>query len=57
MFQERLCCPFFDLALRIDREGGPVWLRLTGRKGVKDFITTEFRSVVPKGRTVAASRD
>ncbi len=42
MFQERLCCPFFDLALRIDREGGPLWLRLTGRKGVKEFITAEF---------------
>ncbi len=42
MYQERLCCPFFDLDLRIDREGGPVWLRLTGREGVKDFITAEF---------------
>jgi hypothetical protein len=42
MFQERLCCPFFDLELRIDREGGPLWLRLTGREGVKQFITAEF---------------
>jgi hypothetical protein len=42
MFQERLCCPFFDLDLRIDREGGPLWLRLTGREGVKEFITAEF---------------
>src|SRR4029453_15319248 len=29
-FQERLCCPFFDIHLRFDREGGPLWLRLTG---------------------------
>jgi len=42
MYQERLCCPFFDLTLRIDREGGPLWLRFTGRKGVKDFIRGEF---------------
>jgi hypothetical protein len=42
MFQERLCCPFFDLELRIDREGGPLWLKLTGREGVKQFITAEF---------------
>ena len=42
MFQERLCCPFFDLSLRIDREGGPLWLRLAGRKGVKEFIVAEF---------------
>jgi hypothetical protein len=42
MFQERRCCPFFDLSLRLDREGGPLWLRLTGRKGVKEFIRGEF---------------
>lgn len=42
MLQERACCPFFDLDLRIDREGGPLWLRLTGREGVKKFIESEF---------------
>ena len=42
MFQERLCCPFFDLELRIDREGGSTWLSLTGREGVKEFIQAEF---------------
>src|SRR6266540_1452664 len=41
-FQERLCCPFFDIALRFDREGGPLWLRLTGRPGTKEFIKEEF---------------
>jgi len=41
-FQERLCCPFFDIALRLDRENGPLWLRLTGRPGTKDFIKEEF---------------
>lgn len=39
--QERLCCPFFDIAVRLDREGGPLWLRLTGREGVKDFIKVD----------------
>ena len=38
---ERLCCPFFDFALEIEREGGPVWLSLTGREGVKPFIMAE----------------
>jgi hypothetical protein len=42
MFQERLCCPFFDINLRFDREGGPLWLRLTGRPGTKAFIQEEF---------------
>ena len=42
VFQERLCCPFFDIDLRFDREGGPLWLRLTGRPGTKEFIKMEF---------------
>ncbi len=41
-FQERLCCPFFDIDLRFDREGGPLWLSLTGRPGTKEFIKEEF---------------
>jgi hypothetical protein len=40
-FQERLCCPFLDIGLRFDREGGPLWLRLTGRPGTKEFIKGE----------------
>src|SRR4026207_1250240 len=43
-FRERLCCPFFDIALRFDREGGPLWLRLTGRPGTKEFIKEEWES-------------
>jgi hypothetical protein len=38
---ERVCCPFFDITLRSDREGGPVHLRLSGRAGVKQFIEVE----------------
>lgn len=39
---ERLCCPFLDFALEVEREGGPVWLRLTGREGVQDFLRAEL---------------
>lgn len=42
-FQERLCCPFFDIDLRFDREDGPLWLRLAGRPGTKEFVKAEFR--------------
>ena len=42
MTYERLCCPCFDLELVLEREGGPVLLRLKGREGVKEFIRTEF---------------
>lgn len=41
---ERLCCPFFDIDLHLDREHGSVWLRLTGREGVKQFIRSDFAS-------------
>ncbi len=36
---ERLCCPFFNFELHVEAEGGPVWLRLTGQHGVKEFLT------------------
>ena len=39
---EHLCCPFFDIDLRLEREGGAFWLRLTGREGVKQFIKADF---------------
>ena len=39
---EHLCCPFFDIDLRFEREGGALWLRLTGREGVKQFIKSDF---------------
>jgi len=39
---ERLCCPFFDIEIRIEREGGSVWLRLTGREGAKQFVKSDF---------------
>ena len=39
---ERLCCPFFGFGLEIEPEGGALWLRLTGREGVKPFIQAEL---------------
>lgn len=38
---ERLCCPFLGFTLELEPEGGPVWLRLTGHEGVKEFIREE----------------
>jgi hypothetical protein len=39
---ERACCPFFDIDLRMEREGGAFWMRLTGRPGTKQFIREDF---------------
>ena len=38
---ERLCCPFFDIDIKLKREAGSLSLILTGRDGVKDFIKVE----------------
>lgn len=39
---EKLCCPFFKFNLEIESDGKPVWLKLSGRDGVKQFLKTEF---------------
>ena|SRR5215468_5363449 len=35
---ERRCCPFLRFELAFDTDAGPVWLRLGGGPGVKDFL-------------------
>jgi len=44
---ERLCCPFFDIDVHVEREHGSLWLRLTGREGVKQFIHADFAAWFP----------
>jgi hypothetical protein len=39
---ESLCCPFLDFTLVAEHECGPVWLRLTGPDGVKQFLRAEM---------------
>jgi len=39
---ERLCCPFLNFDLRVEADAGPVWLRLTGPEGVKEFLRLEL---------------
>ncbi len=39
---ERRCCPFLNFDLRVEAGGGPVWLRLTGPEGVKEFLRMEL---------------
>jgi hypothetical protein len=40
--KERKCCPFLDFEIAVDRERGPIWLKITGREGVKAFLRAEF---------------
>jgi hypothetical protein len=39
---ERRCCPFFTFVLEVTPAQGPLWLRITGGEGVKEFIQSEF---------------
>jgi hypothetical protein len=39
---EGKCCPFFDFHIDLENEGALLCLRLTGEKGIKEFIREEF---------------
>ncbi len=39
---ERKCCPFFEFKIEVAPESGPVWVSLTGRAGVKEFLSQAF---------------
>ena len=39
---ERKCCPFFSFELSAAAERGPLWLKITGRAGVKEFMIDEL---------------
>jgi hypothetical protein len=39
---ERLCCPFFTFTLEVAPANGPLWLRITGGAGVKEFLQSEL---------------
>jgi hypothetical protein len=41
---ERRCCPFFNLQIEAEPNDGPVWLRMTGAAGIKEFIRSEIGS-------------
>jgi hypothetical protein len=43
---EKLCCPFLGFVIEVEPEGGPLWLRLTGREGVKAFIREEVSGLL-----------
>lgn len=43
--RERQCCPFFTFTLKVTPDGGPVWLKLTGDKEVKQYVR---QNVIPQ---------
>lgn len=51
--RERLCCPFFDFTLTVERDQGPVWLTLTGREGVKAYVESSVLPTIRKAQAEA----
>jgi hypothetical protein len=39
---EHKCCPFFGFEIALERDNGPLWLKLRGADGVRVFIRAEF---------------
>lgn len=39
---ERLCCPFIHFTVEIEPNEGPLWLRLRGDEGVKEYMRSVF---------------
>jgi hypothetical protein len=47
---ERKCCPFFSFEVEVQRDSGPLWLKLRGAEGIKPFIRAEF--AIPLKKTM-----
>lgn len=45
---ERRCCPFLRFSVELEPDGGPIWVRLTGPVGTREFLDLEFPQM---GRT------
>ena len=39
---ECLCCPFFEFGITVERDGGPVWFRITGEGEAKRILEAEM---------------
>jgi hypothetical protein len=39
---ERRCCPFLDFGVQLTSGGGPIWVRLTGPAGTREFLDAEL---------------
>jgi hypothetical protein len=39
---ERLCCPFLEFEISVGRDGGPVWLRISGEGDAKGVLEGEM---------------
>ena len=43
---ERSCCLFFTFELGFEPDQGPIWLRIRGGAGVKEFVASAWSQVL-----------
>jgi hypothetical protein len=43
--RESQCCPFLKFNLEVEPSSGPVWLRITGETGTKEFLCAELDQI------------
>lgn len=43
--RENQCCPFLHFNLEVEPASGPVWLRISGAEGTKDFLRAELDQI------------
>ena len=43
---ERKCCPFFIFSLLFEPKQGPIWLRLRGSAGIKEFVASAWGEIL-----------
>jgi hypothetical protein len=51
MLLESRCCPFLRMELVVEAERGPLWVRLRGAAGVKEFLKAAGLGVTQPGRS------
>ena len=40
---ERLCCPFLHFDVRVEADGGALWLQMTGPQGTREVLQAELK--------------
>ena len=43
--RESQCCPFLKFTLDVEPSSGPIWLRITGETGAKEFLQAELAQI------------
>ena len=41
---ESMCCPFFEFGLEVERDGGSLWLRITGGEDARRVLREELEA-------------